>query len=55
MIRKVRASMTNMQAIMILEEEKSWKIDDRKIDALNMAIEALMMVEKLKEQENDGK
>ena len=47
--------MTNMQAIMILEEEKSWEIDDRKIDAFNMAIEALMIVEKLKENEDDRK
>jgi HD-GYP domain-containing protein (c-di-GMP phosphodiesterase class II) len=50
-----RTSMTNKQAIKILQEEKSWKIDDRKIDAFIMAIEALKTVEKLKENEDDGK
>lgn len=33
--------MNNQQAIKILKEEKSWESDDRKIDAFNMAIEAL--------------
>lgn len=35
--------MNNQQAIKILKEEKSWESDDRKIDAFNMAIEALEM------------
>ena len=35
--------MTNEQAIKIMKEEKSWESDDRKIDAYNMAIEALEM------------
>lgn len=33
--------MNNQQAIKILKEEKSWESNDRKIDAFNMAIEAL--------------
>lgn len=39
--------MTNMQAVMILEEKKSWESNDRKIDAFNMGIEALQVVEKI--------
>ena len=35
--------MNNQQAIKILKEEKSWESDDRKIDAFNMAIEAMEM------------
>ena len=41
--------MTEYQAIMILEEEKSWKSDDRKIDAFNMGIEVLYIVNKISE------
>ena len=33
--------MTEIQAIKILEEEKSWESDNRKIDAFTMAISAL--------------
>ena len=37
--------MTNMQAVMILEEKKSWESNDMKIDAFNMGIEALQAIE----------
>lgn len=33
--------MTENEAIKILEDEKSWASDDKKIDALIMAIESL--------------
>ena len=39
--------MTNMQAVMILEEKKSWESNDRKIDAFNMGIEALEAIDKI--------
>jgi hypothetical protein len=39
--------MNNKQAIKILKEEKSWESDDRKIDAFNMAIEALDKLDKI--------
>lgn len=39
--------MTNIHAIKILEEEKSWESDDRKIDAFIMGIEALKVVDKI--------
>ena len=39
--------MTNMQAVMILEEKKSWESNDIKIDAFNMGIEALQVIEKI--------
>ena len=41
--------MNNNQAIKILEEEKSWESDNRKIDAFNMGIKALEMQEKITE------
>lgn len=37
--------MTEKQAIKILQEEKSWESDDRKIDAFIMGIEALEKVQ----------
>lgn len=33
--------MSNEQAVKILKEEKSWESEDRKIEAFNLAIEAL--------------
>lgn len=39
--------MTNTHAIKILEEEKSWESNDRKIDAFIMGIEALKAVDKI--------
>ena len=36
-----------MQAVMILEEKKSWESNDMKIDAFNMGIEALQVIEKI--------
>lgn len=41
--------MTEYQAIMILEEEKTLKSDDRKIDAFNMGIKTLYMVSRIAE------
>ena len=37
--------MTNKQAIKILQEEKSWEYDDRKIDAFNSGIDAIKIVD----------
>ena len=37
--------MTNKQAIKILQEEKSWESDDRKIDAFNSGIDAIKIVD----------
>lgn len=37
--------MTENQAIKILQEEKSWESDDRKIDAFIMAIDALKEIQ----------
>ena len=47
--------MTNKQAVEILTEAKSWLTFEKNIEAFNKAIEALKTVEKLKEQEDDGK
>ena len=41
--------MNNNQAIKLLEEEKSWESDNRKIDAFNMGIRALKIQEKITE------
>lgn len=46
--------MTNKQAIEILTKAKLWLTVERNIEAFDKAIEALVIVEKLKEQENDG-
>ena len=44
--------MNNNQAIKLLEEEKSWESDNRKIDAFNMGIRALKIQEKITEVVN---
>lgn len=41
--------MNNKQAIKLLEEEKSWESDNRKINAFNMGIRALEIQEKVTE------
>lgn len=47
--------MTNREAIEILIEAKSWMTYERNKNAFDKAIEALKTVEKLKENEDDGK
>ena len=41
--------MTEQEAIKIINEEKSWESDDRKIDAFIMAIDALEEIQKYRE------
>ena len=43
--------MTEQEAIKIINEEKSWESDDRKIDAFIMAIDALEEIQKYRELE----
>lgn len=43
--------MTEQQAIKIINEEKSWESDDRKIDAFIMAVNALGEIQKYRELE----
>lgn len=47
--------MTNREAIEILTKAKLWLTVEKNIEAFDKAIEALKTVEKLKENEDDGK